>query len=153
MPVFPVQNLSKQDAYAGIQGAWCHYQHTALLWNPLRLPYYYEEKASWHAHEGCHHVAQQHPLPCSPCTPGHVPIHVLEDVRPSSYSLDLSLCDFHVFSTLKKAQKGLLVWARQKRQGCCGAVVPAVDQGVLYGGDPSAGVSWDACLSAHGDYF
>lgn len=76
--IFHMQNVSKQDCFlwhqwtanAGVQKPWQrHHQHnhqcTTLLWNPPRPSYHHQEKAFWHVHEGCHHVAWQHLSLCA----------------------------------------------------------------------------------------
>jgi hypothetical protein len=71
--------------------------------NPLRPLYHHKEKAFHYAHEGCHSLCfmtmtvPMFPILsrtcCTLCT-GRCWI-----ITP--YSLDLSLCDFHVFAPLK----------------------------------------------------
>lgn len=110
--------LSFSSFVLKVQGPWHHHQHKALLYNPLRPLYQHKEKTSQDAHEGCHCDAWL-------CTL-HVnhTVNMLEDVGPSPYSLDLSFCGLHMFSSLKIAT-GSHMWVRWNNQGHIGAVVPA----------------------------
>jgi histone-lysine N-methyltransferase SETMAR len=68
------------------------------------------------------------------------------------YSLDLSPCDFHVFSPLKKVLKGhrfrsgedikavVVQWFQQQPREFLDGIHQLMCQ-------------WDACLNAHEDYF
>jgi len=105
----------------------------ALLWNPPRLLYCYQEKVSWHSCERWTtpipiwlalyiHCVGRH----GTCPRQHVPFTVWP----------LSAC-----------AKRLSLWFGQKHQGYNGAVVPAVAQGIFYGEDLLASCHCITCLS------
>jgi hypothetical protein len=68
---------SNRTTDAGFQGPRHHHQWAALLWNPPRPLYCYQEKVSWLAHKGCH-VTQWFPSRFGLLYVGHVVLHVLE---------------------------------------------------------------------------
>lgn len=80
------RSSSKEPAY--------YHQRTAPLCNPPRHSYSHQEKASWHAHKGCHRVAQKRPSPRASHCPGHAIAHALEGAGPHTYQT------FHVISMI-----------------------------------------------------
>lgn len=60
---------------------WCHHQNTYLYCGTPEVFFCWQERASWHAHKGYHHVAQQCLSPCDPCYQRHTALNVLEGVR------------------------------------------------------------------------
>jgi hypothetical protein len=71
---------SNRTTDAGFQRPWQEYQCTALIWNPLRPLYCYQEEVSQHAYEAF--IAQQCPSPCGLVCLGHIVLHVLGGVEP-----------------------------------------------------------------------
>jgi hypothetical protein len=64
------------------------------------------------------------------------------------YSLDLSLCDFHVYGPFRAVDS-----VGQRYEGHNGAAVPAAAQQFFVEGIHQLCINGDTCLNAHGNYF
>lgn len=123
-------SVPNMTADVDIQEPWHHHQWTVLLWNPPRPSY-------------C--------TLASPCDTVHTVQDMLHSMcwkvlRHPPNSPDLSVCIFHVFSTLKIALKGC-------RFGSDTAVIPSSALKFFIEEIQWPVHQWDTFLNTHGDYF